>query len=100
LRQGELERLNDKLNVAVRDLAERESKIQSLTARLNESEERCQLLLHDLESQQAEEIKARDGVLTQRKAVAKLKTELARKDFEIAEIRKDMERKIETLQVS
>ena len=98
LRQGEMERLNDKLDVAVRDLAEKESRVQSLTDRLAESEQRCQLLLGDLEAQHTEEIKAREDILMQRKAVAKLKTELARKDFEIAEIREDMERTLEIMQ--
>ena len=98
LRQGEMERLNDKLDVAVRDLAEKESKVQSLSDRLAESEQRCQSLLGDLESQHSEEIKAREDILTQRKAVAKLKTELARRDFEIAEIREDMERTLEIMQ--
>lgn len=98
LRQGEMERLNDKLDIAVGDLAEKESKVQSLTDRLAESEQRCQSLLGDLESQHSEEIKAREDILMQRKAVAKLKTDLARKDFEIAEIREDMERTLEIMQ--
>jgi chromosome segregation ATPase len=98
LRQGEMERLNDKLDVAVREMTEKDSKVQILTGRLAECEERCQLLLSDLETQHVQEVKARDDVMTQRKAVAKLKTELARKDFEIAEIREDLESKLKVFQ--
>lgn len=98
LRSGEMERINNKLDRTMRDLAEKESKLKSLTERLEESEERCQALLSDLEAQQSEEIKSRDEVMSQRKAMTRLRTDLARKDYDVAEIKNDFESKIEELQ--
>jgi chromosome segregation ATPase len=98
LLQGEIDRLNDKLDVALRDLAERDARLQNLTKRLTESEKRCEVLLQDLEAQNSEELKAREECMSQRKAVARLKTEIARKDFDIAEIREESERSTQSLQ--
>jgi len=97
LRKGELECINDKLNRALRDVAEKETKINNNSDRLSESEERCQLLLDDLESQHVEESKTRDDLILQRKSVSKLRSELSRKDFELAKIRDEMETEIENL---
>eukprot|EP00547_Thalassionema_nitzschioides_P005771 CAMPEP_0194218736 /NCGR_PEP_ID=MMETSP0156-20130528/24481_1 /TAXON_ID=33649 /ORGANISM="Thalassionema nitzschioides, Strain L26-B" /LENGTH=1350 /DNA_ID=CAMNT_0038948201 /DNA_START=8 /DNA_END=4060 /DNA_ORIENTATION=+ len=97
LHKRKIECLNDKLDRTLREVGEREGKIRSLSDRLSESEERCILLLQDMETQQTDDSKTRDDLILQRKSVSKLRSEISRKEFEIAEIRHEMETEVEKM---
>lgn len=97
LHKGEIECLNDKLDRALREVGEREAKIKSISDRLSESEERCALLLEDMETQQTDESKTREDLILQRKSVSKLRSEISRKELEFAEIRHEMETEVEKM---
>ena len=91
MRQSELERMNDKLDKAMRDLSERDAKLQLLASRLADAEESKKASLLELEAQHEEEVKVREELLSNQRKVwkaseAKLRTELARKESELLEM--------------
>jgi chromosome segregation ATPase len=98
LRSVEIDRLQDKLDRALREVGEKDTKVQSLVERLAEIEKHSQTLLTDLESQHEEEIKARDEMMMQRKLVAKLKTDVSRKESQLAIAKEELEGTLEALQ--
>ena len=88
IRQGELDIMHDKLDRTMRELAEKEARIQQLHEKIADSETRRSGALADLETQHAEEIAAREELLANQRQLwkaseAKLRTELARKDNEL-----------------
>jgi hypothetical protein len=96
LRQGELDRMNDKLDRTSRSLAEKEDKIQSLQEKLSEIEDRHKNMISEIESQHAEELAAREELLaSQRKSLkaneSKLRTELTRRESDLTDLRDALE---------
>jgi chromosome segregation ATPase len=88
VRQGELDIMNDKLDWTVRELSEKEARIQMLQEKINESDFRGSSSLVDLEIRHAEEIAAREELLANQRKLwkaskGKLWTELARKELEL-----------------
>ena len=88
VRQGELDIMNDKLDRTVRELSEKEARIQMLQEKINESDFRGSSSLVDLETRHAEEIAAREELLANQRKLwkaskGKLWTELARKESEL-----------------
>ena len=80
--------MNDKLDRTVRELSEKEARIQMLQEKINESDLRGSSSLVDLETRHAEEIAARDELLANQRKLwkaskGKLWTELARKELEL-----------------
>ena len=101
-RQSELDRMNDKLDKAMRDLSERDTKLQVMVDRLVVAEESRKASLSELESQHDEDIKAREEILAnQRKTFkaseASLRTELARKESEILELKESTNSRVNTM---
>ena len=98
LRQGQMDRLHDKLDRAVRDLADRDARLQSLQERLNETDGRSGSLLMELETLHVEETRIREELLSQRKTTTKFRTDLAKKESEMAEMQTSLEERIFTLE--
>ena len=88
IRQSELEIMHDKLDRTVRELAEKEARIQMLQEKVNESELRSNSSLVDLETRHAEELAEREELLSNQRKLwkaseGKLRMELARKETEL-----------------
>jgi chromosome segregation ATPase len=91
VRQGELDIMHDKLDRTVRELAEKEARIQMLQEQINESELRGSSSLVDLETRHAKEIAAREELLANQRKLwkaseGKLRIELARKESELVSL--------------
>ena len=102
VRQSELDRLNDKLDKAMRDLIERDTKLQAMVDRLVAAEELRKASLSELESQHDESIKAREEILAnQRKTFkaseATLRIELARKESIILQLQESTNSRVNTM---
>jgi hypothetical protein len=102
MRQGEMERMNDKLDKAMRDLSERDAKLQLLAGRLADAEESKKASLSELEAQHDEDVKVREELLSNQRKVwkaseAKLRIELARKESELLEMHESNDNNVEML---
>lgn len=102
MRQSEMDRMNDKLDKAMRDLSDRDSKVQGLLDRLVEAENSKKASLLELETQHDDDVKAREELFENQRKVwkvseAKLRIDLARKESEFLELQESVNHQTDTM---